>query len=73
MNGDRPELPKRRRQEHLVAELREAPPAARVGDPAAEWDQVSQGHDTGLMAAFQRGTSLAEDSDGNDDPRPAHQ
>jgi hypothetical protein len=73
MNGERPELPKRRRQEHLVAELRETPTASRGGDPAAEWDQVSQGHDTGLMAAFRRGTSLAEDSDGNDDPRPAHQ
>ncbi|WP_314174181.1 ATP-binding protein [Streptomyces winkii] len=65
MNGERPELPKRRRQEHLVPELREAP-AARGGESAdAGWDEAAQGHDPSLMAAFRRGTSLAEsDSDG---------
>lgn len=74
VNGERPELPKRRRQEHLVPELREAPPAPRGGESGAEgWDETAQGHDPGLMAAFRRGTSLAEDSDGNDVPRSARQ
>lgn len=64
--ADRPALPKRRRQEHLVPELRDdphsAPPPAR---PDAQWDAAQDGHDPGLMAAFRRGTSLAEDSDGS--------
>lgn len=73
-DGERPELPRRRRQEHLVPELREAPPAPRAGESGAEgWDETAQGHDPGLMAAFRRGTSLAEDSDGNDVPRSARQ
>ncbi|SCK36813.1 ATP-binding protein [Streptomyces sp. WMMB 322] len=75
-NSDRPELPRRRRQEHLVPELREAP-ADRGGRAEAEWDAAAQGHNPGLMAAFQRGTSLAEeagrgtDSTGRGAPHPA--
>ncbi|NLU73025.1 ATP-binding protein [Streptomyces sp. HNM0575] len=65
VNGERPELPRRRRQEHLAPELREAPPA-RGGEPGGtSWDATTQGHDPGLMAAFQRGTSRAEESDGD--------
>lgn len=60
-NGERPELPRRRRQEHLVPELREAPAARDEGS----WDPASQGHDPGLMAAFRRGTDRAENSEGN--------
>jgi signal transduction histidine kinase len=48
----RPQLPKRRSQEHLVPQLRDAP-APRKGDGHAL-------HDPGLMAAFQRGIGLAE-------------
>ncbi|MGH3313584.1 MAG: hypothetical protein ACRDP3_23870, partial [Streptomyces sp.] len=71
-DGERPELPKRRRQEHLAPELRDAPPAPRHDDSgSAGWDETEQGHDPGLLAAFRRGTSLAEDSDGNDATRPA--
>ncbi|MFF4319740.1 ATP-binding protein [Streptomyces sp. NPDC001568] len=50
---DRPSLPRRRAQQHLVPQLREAPdprPAARPEQPL---------HDPGLMAAFQRGFGLA--------------
>ncbi|MFD3521620.1 ATP-binding protein [Streptomyces sp. NPDC058653] len=49
---DRPQLPKRRSQEHLVPQLRDAPAPPADGDPAL--------HDPGLMAAFQRGIGLAE-------------
>ncbi|MEU8571667.1 hypothetical protein AB0C51_25700, partial [Streptomyces pathocidini] len=61
--GERPQLPKRRRQEHLVPELRDVPAAAtqKTGDePELE-------HDPGLMAAFQRGFSLAEAPDAPDE------
>ncbi|MFF2026260.1 ATP-binding protein [Streptomyces sp. NPDC058171] len=51
---DRPRLPKRRAQHHLVPQLRE-PPGPR------DTDGPSTGADPGLMAAFQRGVSLAED------------
>ncbi|MDQ1007009.1 signal transduction histidine kinase [Streptomyces sp. V4I23] len=47
----RPQLPKRRSQEHLVPQLRDAPA------PRKEDDQAL--HDPGLMAAFQRGIGLA--------------
>jgi signal transduction histidine kinase len=60
--GERPELPKRRRQEHLVPELRDEPPA-RNAPEEAEWDAAAQGHDPGLMAAFQRGATLAQGTD----------
>ncbi|MEU5703644.1 sensor histidine kinase [Streptomyces aurantiacus] len=49
----RPQLPKRRAQEHLVPELRGGPV------PRQESEFVV-GHDPGLMAAFQRGIGLAE-------------
>ncbi|MFC8195139.1 ATP-binding protein [Streptomyces sp. NPDC057298] len=49
----RPQLPKRRAQEHIVPELR--------GGPAPRQDsEFVVGHDPGLMAAFQRGIGLAE-------------
>ncbi|MCH6163614.1 sensor histidine kinase [Streptomyces marispadix] len=60
LNGERPELPRRRRQEHLAPELREAPPARGTG-AGESWDEETQGHDPGLLAAFRRGTSLAEE------------
>ncbi|MBC2902099.1 sensor histidine kinase [Streptomyces sp. PSKA01] len=51
---DAPALPKRRRRESLPPELRQSPHAAAV---SKEVD-----HDPGLMAAFQSGVRLAEDS-----------
>ncbi|WP_314408246.1 sensor histidine kinase [Streptomyces sp. DSM 40484] len=49
----RPQLPRRRAQEHLVPELR--------GGPAPRQEsEFPVGHDPGLMAAFQRGIGLAE-------------
>ncbi|MFD7668973.1 sensor histidine kinase [Streptomyces sp. NPDC059788] len=58
-DGTRPRLPRRRKQEHLVPQLRGEPilPNAgrRDGRPEPE-------HDPGLMAAFRRGISLADDS-----------
>ncbi|MER8071827.1 ATP-binding protein [Streptomyces sp. NPDC094034] len=51
--ASRPQLPKRRGQEHLVPQLREGPPA-----PLPVQESVL--HDPGLMAAFQRGIGLAE-------------
>ncbi|WP_079142400.1 ATP-binding protein, partial [Streptomyces sp. LUP30] len=49
----RPQLPRRRAQEHLVPQLR--------GGPAPRQDtEQPAGHDPGLMAAFQRGIGLAE-------------
>ncbi|MEU6548220.1 ATP-binding protein [Streptomyces sp. NPDC046859] len=49
----RPQLPRRRAQEHIAPQLRDGPVARQ------ESDQVA-GHDPGLMAAFQRGIGLAE-------------
>ncbi|MGP3635631.1 ATP-binding protein [Streptomyces sp. 24-1644] len=49
---ERPQLPRRSNQEHLVPQLREAP-VARVEDEHAV-------HDPGLVAAFRRGVDLAE-------------
>ncbi|MEU1281235.1 ATP-binding protein [Streptomyces sp. NPDC005805] len=49
---DRPRLPRRRSQEHLVPQLRDA--------PAPRRDEEQTLHDPGLMAAFQRGIGLAE-------------
>lgn len=48
----RPDLPRRRSQEHLVPQLRDAPEPRRNDEHAL--------HDPGLMAAFQRGIGLAE-------------
>ncbi|MFG3281733.1 ATP-binding protein [Streptomyces sp. NPDC048111] len=48
----RPDLPRRRSQEHLVPQLRDAPAPRRSDEQAL--------HDPGLMAAFQRGIGLAE-------------
>ncbi|WP_329126044.1 sensor histidine kinase [Streptomyces sp. NBC_01465] len=51
--GHRPVLPRRRSQEHLVPQLKEVPVPRRD-------DEHPEAHDPGLMAAFQRGISLAE-------------
>jgi len=50
----KPQLPRRRAQEHIAPQLR--------GGPAAPRPQSEHlvGHDPGLMAAFQRGVGLAE-------------
>ncbi|MFF7751019.1 ATP-binding protein [Streptomyces sp. NPDC007971] len=49
----KPQLPRRRAQEHIVPQLR--------GGPAPRQDsETVAGHDPGLMAAFQRGVGLAE-------------
>lgn len=48
----RPDLPRRRSQEHLVPQLRDAPAVRKEDEHAL--------HDPGLMAAFQRGIGLAE-------------
>ncbi|MFK4101575.1 sensor histidine kinase [Streptomyces sp. NPDC019531] len=49
----KPQLPRRRAQEHIAPQLR--------GGPAPRQDaEYLAGHDPGLMAAFQRGISLAE-------------
>ncbi|MGW6054546.1 sensor histidine kinase [Streptomyces sp. NPDC055189] len=48
----KPQLPKRRAQEHLAPQLRDAPA------PRPE-SEHHVGHDPGLMAAFQRGIGLA--------------
>ncbi|MGW3627150.1 sensor histidine kinase [Streptomyces sp. NPDC000880] len=58
---DRPQLPRRRSQEHLVPQLRDAPAPRKDDDHAL--------HDPGLMAAFQRGIGLAE-SRSPADPAP---
>ncbi|WP_030223211.1 ATP-binding protein [Streptomyces sp. NRRL WC-3626] len=50
---DRPGLPRRRAQEHIAPQLRDGPA------PRQDSEYVA-GHDPGLMAAFQRGVSLAE-------------
>ncbi|MEV5905635.1 ATP-binding protein, partial [Streptomyces sp. NPDC052127] len=49
----KPQLPRRRAQEHLVPQLRGGPA------PRQDFEQPA-GHDPGLMAAFQRGIGLAE-------------
>ncbi|MER5486667.1 ATP-binding protein [Streptomyces sp. NPDC002812] len=54
--GERPPLPRRRAQEHLAPQLREAPVPGPGGAAGAERPV----HDPGLMAAFQRGFGLAQ-------------
>ncbi|MFF3171600.1 ATP-binding protein [Streptomyces sp. NPDC057900] len=49
---DRPQLPRRANQEHLVPQLREA--------PAPRTDEEPTLHDPGLVAAFRRGIDLGE-------------
>ncbi|MFE7442062.1 ATP-binding protein [Streptomyces chartreusis] len=49
----KPQLPRRRAQEHIAPQLRGGPA------PRQESDELA-GHDPGLMAAFQRGIGLAE-------------
>ncbi|MEU7553225.1 ATP-binding protein [Streptomyces sp. NPDC044571] len=51
---DRPPLPRRRAQEHLAPQLRDAPAPRRADAPEQPV------HDPGLMAAFQRGYGLAQ-------------
>ncbi|MFG2997832.1 sensor histidine kinase [Streptomyces sp. NPDC048340] len=51
---DRPPLPKRRAQQHLVPQLRDTPAPRRADDGEQPV------HDPGLMAAFQRGFGLAQ-------------
>ncbi|WP_353945987.1 ATP-binding protein [Streptomyces sp. HUAS MG91] len=58
---DRPQLPRRRAQEHLAPQLRGGPAPRQDDDPPA-------GHDPGLMAAFQRGITLAEAADPREVP-----
>ncbi|MEV7436801.1 ATP-binding protein, partial [Streptomyces griseoviridis] len=50
---DKPQLPRRRAQEHLVPELRGGPLPRPSDEPPVD-------HDPGLMAAFRRGVGLAE-------------
>ncbi|MYW62868.1 ATP-binding protein [Streptomyces sp. SID8379] len=52
----RPQLPRRRAQEHLAPQLRGGPAQRQDDEPPV-------GHDPGLMAAFQRGITLAEAAD----------
>ncbi|MFF7236447.1 ATP-binding protein [Streptomyces collinus] len=54
---DKPRLPRRRAQEHIVPQLRGGPAPRQEGDTVP-------GHDPGLMAAFQRGIGLAEAQQG---------
>lgn len=58
----RPQLPKRRVQEHLAPQLRGGP-AQRQDRPENEAPVL---HDPGLMAAFQRGIGLAEAAEARD-------
>ncbi|MEU8350759.1 MULTISPECIES: ATP-binding protein [Streptomyces] len=63
--GDRPELPRRRRQEHLAPELRDAPPSAASSGSAGNEAE----HNPELMAAFRRGFSLADRPETPDENR----
>lgn len=58
----KPQLPRRRAQEHIAPQLRGGPA------PRQESEQYT-GHDPGLMAAFQRGIGLAEGRQATD-PAP---
>ncbi|CAL9283475.1 sensor histidine kinase [Streptomyces sp. R02] len=58
----KPQLPRRRAQEHIAPQLRDGPAPRQDGELVA-------GHDPQLMAAFQRGVSLAESQP--ESPAPA--
>ncbi|MFJ5561165.1 ATP-binding protein [Streptomyces sp. NPDC093250] len=61
----RPQLPRRRAQEHIAPQLRDRP------EPRQDTEHVA-GHDPQLMAAFQRGVSLAESQqEPSATPRPS--
>jgi hypothetical protein len=55
VDADRPALPRRRAQQHLAPQLRDAPAPRRGGD-----GPEPPVHDPGLMAAFQRGFGLGQ-------------
>ncbi|MZD56301.1 ATP-binding protein, partial [Streptomyces sp. SID5606] len=60
----KPQLPRRRAQEHLAPQLR--------GGPAPRQEpETYTGHDPGLMAAFQRGIGLAETQQHREPAPPA--
>ncbi|MEU3244766.1 ATP-binding protein, partial [Streptomyces sp. NPDC006875] len=64
----RPQLPRRRAQEHIAPQLRDGPL------PRQDTEHVA-GHDPGLMAAFQRGIGMAESQRTEapaDRPHPVH-
>ncbi|MFI6349096.1 ATP-binding protein [Streptomyces sp. NPDC050560] len=77
---DRPALPRRHAQQHLAPQLRNgAWGGAEDGAGGAGGDGDGHvGHDPGLMAAFQRGVTLAElaaphpEEPAEDDPPPDH-
>jgi signal transduction histidine kinase len=58
--GERPPLPRRDVQKHLAPQLRDA--------RTTRQEDVTEGHDPGLMAAFQGGVNRAEEDDENDLP-----
>ncbi|MFF8946821.1 ATP-binding protein [Streptomyces sp. NPDC014864] len=58
----KPQLPRRRAQQHIVPQLR--------GGPLPRQDTEGAGHDPGLMAAFQRGIDLAEAQPHREPARP---
>ncbi|MEU9478155.1 ATP-binding protein [Streptomyces sp. NPDC048191] len=60
----KPQLPRRRAQEHIVPQLRGGPAPRQDGDTVP-------GHDPGLMAAFQRGIGLAEAQQHMESQEPA--
>jgi signal transduction histidine kinase len=64
-NGDRPDLPKRRKQSHLAPELRDTTPRTGLRPEA--------GHDPGLMKAFQQGRQRAGGHDEAPIPTSEHQ
>ncbi|WP_432110574.1 sensor histidine kinase [Streptomyces sp. AA1529] len=82
--GERPRLPRRSRQQHLVPELRDAPAAGTragqarqagtaEGTEGAESTEGAEGaedavHDPGLMAAFRRGVGRADEAHGRPSP-----
>ncbi|MEU5156482.1 ATP-binding protein [Glycomyces sp. NPDC021274] len=66
LNGERPDLPKRRKQSHLAPQLRDTTP--RNGHRAPD-----AGHDPGLMKAFQQGQHRAGGYDEAPIPTSEHQ